>query len=199
MLGEASSGKASSGRVSPEGASRGPGTPGGGRKRPACPAYRPKPLGGAVAPVEHMRRRADFLAARRGERRGGPWFTLELLDRGLADAPPRLGLTVTKKVGNAVLRNRVRRRLREAVRTAVAGDMRAGHDYVIVARAEAASVPFGALVEALRERIARPAHSGPRGGGGRPKRTRRSGRATPRPPDESERGQGAPADRPRGA
>ena len=107
-----------------------------------------------------MRTRSDFLAARRGERRGGRWFTLEVHDRGrrdpaLRDAPPRVGLTVTKKVGNAVLRNRIRRRLREAVRTAVAADMRAGHDYVIVARAEAAEVPFDALVAELRARVRR--------------------------------------------
>ena len=109
-----------------------------------------------------MRRRADFLAARRGERRGGPLFSIEVLDRGRPDAPPRLGLTVTKKVGNAVLRNRIRRRLREAVRTEVARDMKPGHDYVIVARAEVATEPFGALVEALRERVRRaPRPSGP--------------------------------------
>ena len=112
-----------------------------------------------------MRRRADFLAARKGEKRGGRWFSLEVLDRELPDAPPRLGMTVTKKVGNAVLRNRIRRRLREAVRTEVARDMRPGHDYVIVARAEVARVPFGQLVDTLRERIARaPGDGGSRGG-----------------------------------
>ena len=100
-----------------------------------------------------MRRRSDFLAARRGERRGGPWFSLEVLDRGSPDAPPRLGLTVTKKVGNAVVRNRIRRRLREAVRTEVARDMAPGHDYVVVARAEVGTMPFEALVEALRQRV----------------------------------------------
>ena len=108
-----------------------------------------------------MRARADFLAARRGERRGGRWFTLKVLDRGradaaLRDAPPRLGLTVTKKIGNAVRRNRIRRRVREAVRTAVAADMRPGHDYVIVARAEVATVPFEALVAELRARVRPP-------------------------------------------
>ena len=103
-----------------------------------------------------MRKRADFLAARKGERRGHAWFLMEVLDRELPDAPPRLGLTVTKKVGNAPMRNRIRRRLREAVRTDLARDMKPGHDYVIVARGEVATAPFDALKQALRERIRRP-------------------------------------------
>ena len=112
-----------------------------------------------------MRARRDFLAARKGERRGGPLFTIEVLDRGrtdpaLRDAPPRLGMTVTRKMGNAVTRNRIRRRLREAVRTEVARDMRPGHDYVIVARPEAATVEYGALVSELRARVTAPARTG---------------------------------------
>ena len=103
-----------------------------------------------------MRKRGDFLAARKGERRGHTWFLLEVLDRKRPDAPPRLGLTVTKKVGNAPLRNRIRRRLREAVRTDLARDMLPGHDYVVIARAEVATAPFDALKQALRERIRRP-------------------------------------------
>ena len=88
-------------------------------------------------------------------------FTLEVHDRSrrdpaLRDAPPRLGLTVTKKIGNAVLRNRIRRRLREAVRTDIARDMRPGHDYVVVAKPEAATAPFDALARELRSRIAAP-------------------------------------------
>ena len=140
-------------------------------RRPRRGRYRPKPLAGAIAPVEHMRARADFLAARRGERRGGRWFTIEVLDRGrtdpaMRDRPPRLGLTVTKKIGGAVLRNRIRRRLREAVRTRIAPDMRPGHDYVIVARAESATVPFEELVAELRARVTRPPSEG-RGSEGR--------------------------------
>ena len=102
------------------------------------------------------------MAARKGERRGHKWFLMEVLDRRRPDAPPRLGLTVTKKVGNAPLRNRIRRRLREAVRTDLARDMSMGHDYVIVARAEVATVPFDALKQALRDRIRRPMGSRPR-------------------------------------
>ncbi len=64
---------------------------------------------------------------------------------------PRFGFTVTKKVGNAVIRNRIRRRLREAVRLADFSLSKAGHDYVLVARIEALTAPF----EELRGEIAR--------------------------------------------
>ena len=114
---------------------------------------------GAVAAVEHMRKRADFLAARKGERRGSQHVALEVHDRGQPGTPPRLGLTVTKKVGNAPIRNRIRRRLREAVRVAVARDMEPGHDYVIVAREGVAAMPFEALVGELRGLILRPRSS----------------------------------------
>ena len=62
------------------------------------------------------------------------------------EKPPRFGFTLTKKVGNAVVRNRARRRLREAVRLAPADlPARLGHDYVIVGRLEAVRMPFKAL------------------------------------------------------
>ena len=83
--------------------------------------------------VGRMRKRAEFLAARKGRRLNGPLFFVEARDRG-DGGEPRVGLTVTKKVGNAVERNRIRRRLREAVRLRAGADMAAGIDYVIVAR-----------------------------------------------------------------
>lgn len=66
---------------------------------------------------------------------------------------PRVGYTVTKKVGNAVVRNRVRRRLKEAVRTHAAGDMVAGNDYVIVGRDDVLGAPFGLLKAELSRRL----------------------------------------------
>lgn len=77
---------------------------------------------------------------------------LEVLDRG-DDQAPRVGFTVTKKSGNAVRRNRIRRRLKEAVRCHAAGDMAAGNDYVIVGRSEILSAPFGQLTAELTRRI----------------------------------------------
>jgi ribonuclease P protein component len=88
----------------------------------------------------------------RGEKRRGPLFLLEVLDRG-DGAPARAGFTVTKKAGNAVARNRIRRRLKEALRIHAAGDMTAGKDYVIVGRRDVLHAPFGLLKAELSRRI----------------------------------------------
>lgn len=95
--------------------------------------------------VDRIRRRADFLAAARGRKASGTAFVLQVRSR--ADGwPPRIGFTVTKKIGNAVERNRVRRRLREMVRkSGVAAQ--AGHDYVVIGRRAALAVPFTQMLE----------------------------------------------------
>ena len=102
--------------------------------------------------LRRLLKRSEFLAVRHGEKRRGRLFLLEMLDRG-DGAPPRVGFTVTKKTGNAVIRNRIRRRLKEAVRVHAAGDMAAGNDYVIVGREEILSAPFGQLKAELSRRI----------------------------------------------
>jgi ribonuclease P protein component len=66
--------------------------------------------------VERLRRRADFLAAAKGRRAATRTLVLQARHTGLDRA--RLGFTVSRKVGGAVQRNRVRRRLREAARQA---------------------------------------------------------------------------------
>jgi ribonuclease P protein component len=119
------------------------------------PALPVDPPMSSVAP-RRLRRRAEFLAVRRGEKRRGRLFLLEVLDR--ADGgDPRAGFTVTKKVGNAVVRNRVRRRLKEALRVHAADDMAAGHDYVFVGREDVLAVAFDRLADEMTRRIrARP-------------------------------------------
>lgn len=79
---------------------------------------------------------------------------MEVLDRG-DDQAPRVGYTVTKKVGNAVVRNRVRRRLREAVRTDAAAAMAPGHDYVIVGREDVLHADFDVIRTELSKRLQR--------------------------------------------
>jgi ribonuclease P protein component len=79
---------------------------------------------------------------------------IEALDRG-DPKPARFGLTITKKVGNAVERNRIRRRLREAIRTACRDDMVPGFDYVIVARRDLLRVPFEVVTGELSRRFSR--------------------------------------------
>lgn len=103
-------------------------------------------------PPRRLRKRSEFLAAQRGEKRRGRFFLLELRDRGDEDEP-RYGLTVTKKTGNAVVRNRIRRRLKEAVRVHAAGDMARGKDYVIVGRREILAARFDALKAELSRRM----------------------------------------------
>ena len=98
--------------------------------------------------MERMRHRADFLAAATAAKASGAAFTLQVRARDDA-GPPRVGFTVSKKVGNAVERNRVRRRLREIVRLAPAGRLKAGHDYVLIGRRAALGVPFARMVTEL--------------------------------------------------
>lgn len=125
------------------------------------------------ATVGRLKRRADFLRAAKGRRWHGAALSLQAAVREGADAgsesgsdlgsepgsdlksnltmPPRVGFTLTKKVGCAVVRNRARRRLREAVRLSPDLPLRPGHDYVLVGRLEAIRLPF----EAVRDELAR--------------------------------------------
>ena len=67
----------------------------------------------------------------------------------------RVGFTVSRKVGNAVVRNRVRRRLREAARMVIAGQARPDLDYVLVGRQGAIARDFAALRQELLEALKR--------------------------------------------
>ena len=114
--------------------------------------------------VGRLKSRPQFLAVRQGETRRGRNFLLEVLDRKEAEDAPRVGFTVTKKHGNAVERNRMRRRLKEAVRHTAGFAMKNGHDYVIVARREVLTASFAELTSQLTQRIEarpRPQRSGP--------------------------------------
>ena len=125
--------------------------------------------GGALASqrprvrLQSLKTRAEFLRIRGGVRWSGRAFVIEGRPRseatvdgestGSAAHSPvvdrRFGFTVTKKIGNAVIRNRARRRLREAVRSALGQSAiaatRTDCDYVVVARSEAGVIPFGEL------------------------------------------------------
>jgi ribonuclease P protein component len=104
-------------------------------------------------PAERLKTRPQFLKVREGEKRKGSLFLLEVLDRKEPESAPRVGFTVTKKHGNAVERNRMRRRLKEAVRLSAGFAMKPGHDYVIVARRELLAAPFERLTRGLCDRI----------------------------------------------
>ncbi len=102
-----------------------------------------------------LKRRAEFLAvAGKGAKAPMPGLVLQFMPRG-DDAPFRVGFTVTKKVGNAVVRNRTKRRLREAVRLALNPDLERGFDMVVIGRDKTADRPFPDLIEDVRRALAR--------------------------------------------
>jgi ribonuclease P protein component len=119
--------------------------------------------------MERLTRRTDFRAAADGMRASGSAFVVQA--RARADGGPvRIGFTVSRQVGNAVERNRVRRRLREMVRLSAGGDgaqgaegadlggdlgadlgggLHGGHDYVLIGRRAALAAPFGDMKREL--------------------------------------------------
>lgn len=85
---------------------------------------------------------ADFQRiSKLGKRSSFPGFILQAL-RKEGPAPFRFGLTVSRKVGNAVMRNRVKRRLREIIRLSGAGDRLEGWEIVLIGRTAGASLDF---------------------------------------------------------
>lgn len=100
----------------------------------------------APAILRRLKRRAQFTRAARGNRAGRSAFAVQVASVDAPDAG--IGYTVTKKVGNSPERNRMKRRLRAAA-AACARDFRPGHDYVLLARREALSLPFAKLVADL--------------------------------------------------
>jgi ribonuclease P protein component len=105
-----------------------------------------------VESMERLKRRTDFRAAAAGVRAHAGAFVVQARARGDGTAV-RVGFTVSKQVGNAVERNRVRRRLREVVRLAPGTErcaaLCAGHDYVLIGRRAALQLPFGDMVREL--------------------------------------------------
>lgn len=94
--------------------------------------------------MERVKQRSDFLAAAAGAKAPGLALILQARERNDA-GPPRVGFTVSRKVGTAVERNRVRRRLREIVRLSAAGRLHSGKDYVLIGRRAALDLPFDRL------------------------------------------------------
>lgn len=126
----------------------------------------------ARAPLVTLTQRRDFLAAARGRRAPQPAFLLQARHRRNDDAPNdiiRVGFTCSKKVGNAVARNRAKRRLRAIAREVLPQHGQPGWDYVLIGRKDAtASRDYADLTQDLI-RALREAHS-PRKSGTKAKR-----------------------------
>jgi ribonuclease P protein component len=148
--------------------------------------------------MDRLRRRADFRAASSGLRTSAGGFVLQARLRG-DDGGIRVGFTVSRQVGNAVERNRVRRRLREIVRLAgevLAGDveaskgMRKGHDYVLIGRRAALTLPFadiqrqfGMALHRVHDRDLAAESGSDKAGGRRDRNLHETGPSRPKPRD----------------
>ena len=113
-----------------------------------------------------LTKRADFLAANRGLRIARPGFVL--LAHPNAGLGLRFGITVTKKIGNAVVRNRMKRRFRALLRDALPEAGLPVHDHVLIGREGGGERDFAKLREELAAALARAAE-----GKGDPPRKRR--------------------------
>ena len=107
----------------------------------------------AQTPPARLTRRAEFLRlASAGKKIAKHGFVLQAARDGEAEAV-RVGYTATKKIGNAVIRNRAKRRLREAARLVLAGQLMPGVELVLIARRETGEIAFSRLMQNLAKAL----------------------------------------------
>ena len=94
--------------------------------------------------MQRIKRRQDFVAAAKALSQAQTSLILQFRDRKDVEAP-RIGFTCTKKLGNAVARNRIKRRLKEAARLTLPDLARSGADYVVIGRSAAENRSFELL------------------------------------------------------
>ena len=106
--------------------------------------------------IDRLRKRADFkLVSRQSRRFPAKFFVLLRRRRKDGDPSVRIGYTITKKIGGAVVRNRIRRRFREAFRAQAAAIAELGCDYVMIARPGAEDAPWTRLLDDVEAALVR--------------------------------------------
>ena len=105
--------------------------------------------------IERMTSRPQFLAAAKGVSEARGAVVVQRLDRADGDLTVRVGFTATRKVGGAVVRNRAKRRLRQAARALVPQLGSPGSDYVFVARMGTADRPWVRLLDDVKSALTR--------------------------------------------
>ncbi|MGH1413975.1 MAG: ribonuclease P protein component [Pelagimonas sp.] len=114
----------------------------------------------ALLPFVVLTKRSDFLKAARAKRAPCPAFLVQARKRSEGEADGiRVGYTCSKKVGNAVARNRAKRRLREIARAVLPSDGRDGYDYVLIGRAEKTATHDILAMQADLQRALRKLHT----------------------------------------
>ena len=125
----------------------------GGRTQGAERAPGPRPQ--EAQRLNILRKRSDFLAANAGGRAATPGFVLLVRNREDGDPSKRVGFTVSKKVGGAVVRNRMKRRFRALAREILPVGGHAGSDHVMIGRSGGIERDFGLLREDLAKALER--------------------------------------------
>jgi len=157
----------------------GPSRAPGGQAAKAGAAHR------GVTPIVTLKTRPEFLAARKGARWACPLFVIEALKRPATDAPaqplqgPRFGFTVSKQNGNAVARNRIKRRLRAAVAHMQGHCAHPQFDYVLIARPLVLDAPFETLLAELSKGLDRVSQDRKPGQRSHPHRTKQPPSSSP--------------------
>src|SRR6476659_1557743 len=136
----------------PQAASRVP-PPHGDRRRPQGAERPPRPRPQEAQRLVTLKRRADFVAANAGRRATTPGFILLVRNREDSDPAIRVGFTVTKKIGGAVVRNRMKRRFRALAREIVPAKGVPGADHVMIGRVKGIERDFSLLRSDLADAL----------------------------------------------
>lgn len=103
--------------------------------------------GETISEIASLKKRRDFLYLRSGKRYSGRYFTIQAGPNTIEGSPLRVGFTVTTKTGNAVARNRIKRRLRQVASSVLPTKGLRGFDYVVIARRAVLHAKFDDLTD----------------------------------------------------